>query len=400
MSDKRHSSLGIHATHSTSTGLAQRRPALRRGKIAALVILLLLAAGGARTLIARAFDARALERSTAQQARPAVTTVNAKAGAAAPTLQLPGTLQGVVESPIYARSSGYLRRWTHDIGSQVAKGELLAEIDAPEIEQQLAHALAARGQAQANLDLARTSAERWESLRQKDVVSQQELDERRGALAQAQANVAAADSDVRRLQETAAFQRVVAPFSGVVTRRNVDVGDLVDSGNGGAGRALFSLAQVDPLRLYVYVPQAYAALIKTGDAVAVSQAEAPGQVYAGRIARSAGAIDTATRTLQVEISLPNPDGKLLPGAFVQVAFKTAPITALTVPANTLLFRGEGPVIATVNSGGQVKLQPVTIGRNLGTSVEILDGIGSADRLVLNPADSIANGDQVEVAAAP
>jgi RND family efflux transporter MFP subunit len=316
---------------------------------------------------------------------------------AGPTLALPGTLQGFVQAPISARASGYLRRWYKDIGSRVEKGELLADIETPEIDQQLSQAIAARQQAASSLALASSTVERWEALRKKDAVSQQELDERRSADAQARANVAAADANVERLRQTESFKRVVAPFSGVITRRNVDVGDLIDAG--GAGRALFLLAQTDPLRVYVSVPQAYAQLIKPGQEVAVTQAELAGQTFQGKVARTAASIDAATRTMQVEITLPNRDGTLLPGAYVQVALPLQASRTLVIPTNALMFRADGTRVAVLNAAGTVNLRPVKIGRNFGNTVELLEGAAATDRLVLNPPDSLAEGDKLAVAPA-
>ena len=222
-----------------------------------------------------------------------VKVASPQAPKAGQTLALPGTLQGQVQSPISARASGYLKRWTKDIGSKVQKGELLAEIETPEIDQQLSQAVAARQQAAAGLELAKSTVARWEALRKKDVVSQQELDERRSAVASATANLAAADANVQRLRQTEGFKRVVAPFAGVITRRNVDVGDLIDAGSGNGGRALFTLAQTDPLRVYINVPQAYAQLVKPGQAVVVTQSELRGQNFKGEVARTSGAIDTS-----------------------------------------------------------------------------------------------------------
>jgi RND family efflux transporter MFP subunit len=309
---------------------------------------------------------------------------------------LPGTLQGNVQAPNAARASGYLRRWYKDIGSRVEKGELLAEIETPEIEQQLSQMLAAREQAASSLALAKSTVERWEALRKKDAVSQQELDERRSADAQARANLAAADANVERLRQTEGFKRVVAPFAGVITRRNVDVGDLIDAG-GGAGKALFTLTQTDQLRVYVNVPQAYAQLVKQGQTVTVSQSELGTQKFQGKVARTAASIDAATRTMQVEIALPNRDGALLPGAYVQVELPLQASQGMLIATNTLMIRGEGIRVAVVDAGGRVALKPVKIGRNLGDSVEVLDGVGTGDRLVLNPSDSLADGDQVAIA---
>jgi RND family efflux transporter MFP subunit len=313
-------------------------------------------------------------------------------------LSLPGTLQGFVQSPIAARASGYLRRWYKDIGSRVEKGELLAEIETPEIDQQLSQAIAARQQAAASLDLARSTVERWEGLRKKDAVSQQELEERRSANAQAAANLAAAEANVGRLRQLEGFKRIVAPFAGLITRRNVDVGDLIDAGSNG-GRPLFLLAQTDPLRVYVNVPQTYAQLVRPGQKVVVTQAELRGRTFEGEVARTSASIDATTRTMQIEVALPNRDGTLLPGAFVQVALPLAASKALLIPTTVLLIRGEGIRVAAVDAEGRVHLRAVRIGRNYGETVEVLDGVRETDKLVLNPSDSLADGDNVTIAIA-
>jgi RND family efflux transporter MFP subunit len=398
MSEERHAALGIHMETPDDGELLKRRQIARRGKLIAVVVLVLLALGAGRTVVMRMANARSLEAGTEERAKVYVKTTLPKAGGADQSLALPGTLQGFVQAPIAARSSGYLKRWTRDIGSRVEKGELLAEIETPEIDQQLTQAIAAREQTASSLALAKSTVERWEGLRKKDVVSQQDLDERRSAVAQAQANLAAADANVQRLRQLEGFKRIVAPFAGVITRRNVDVGDLIDAG-GGNGRALFMLSQTDPLRVYINVPQAYAQLVKPGQPVTVTQAELRGQSFKGQVARTAAAIDTATRTMQVEVSLPNRDGVLMPGAYVQVALPLAATQALVVPTNALLFRGEGARVAIVDAQGKVGLRPVSIGRNFGESIELLDGIGPKDRLVLNPSDSLAEGDVVALAPA-
>jgi RND family efflux transporter MFP subunit len=400
MTEERHAALGIHAaTGVDDAELVKRQQVLRRTRWIAVVVVVLLVAGAGRTVFSRMANARVLEAGAAEQGKQFVKVAQPNAGSAGQTLALPGTLQGNVQSPIAARASGYLKRWTKDIGSRVEKGELLAEIETPEIAQQLSQAVAAREQASASLSLANSTVERWESLRKKDVVSQQELDERRSGVAQARANVAAAEANVERLRQLDAFKRVTAPFAGVITRRNVDVGDLIDAGSGAGGRALFVLTQTDALRVYVNVPQTYAQLIKPGQTVTVTQAELRGQSFKGTVARTAGAIDAATRTMQVEIALPNPDGTLLPGAYVQVALPMAASAVLRVPTNALLFRADGSRVALVDGAGRVSLRVVKIGRNLGEEVELLDGVGVNDRLVLNPTDSLADGDVVTIASA-
>jgi RND family efflux transporter MFP subunit len=366
---------------------------VRRAGIAAVIVLALLALGAGRTLMSRLANDRVLESNTGVHAVVYVKTTFARAGAAGRTLALPGTLQGAQQAPISARATGYVKRWSHDIGSRVEKGELLAEIESPEIGQQLSQAVAARQQTAASLALARSTVERWEAMRQKDVVSQQELDERRSAAAQASANLAAADANVQRLRQMQGFTRVVAPFSGVITRRNVDVGDLIDSG----GKVLFVLTQVDPLRVYLNVPQAYAQLVRPGQKVVVTQAELRGQQFTGVVARTAGSIDAATRTMQVEINLSNKERVLLPGAYVQVSLPLAASETLVVPTNVLLFRPEGIRVAVVDEASRVRLRAVTMGRNLGEAIEVVDGIDGRDRLVVNPSDSLADGDPVAVA---
>lgn len=372
---------------------------MRRAKLIVGGIVGALLVGAVIVLVMRSFQASALGSSTALHAKRYVTTVTPKAGGEGQPLTLPGTLLGVIESTVYARSNGYVVRWLKDIGSTVKKGEVLAEIAAPEIDQELFQARSARVQAAASASLAKSTAERWQALRQKDAVTQQDLDERQSNYNQAVANLAAADANVGRLQKLQGFNQVVAPFDGVVTRRNVDVGDLVNAGNGGTGQALFAVAQVDPLRLYVYVPQVYAQQVKIGDAVTVALAERVNEQYQGTVARTARAIDSATRTMQVEIRIPNPTGALIAGSYVQV---TLPIDvdaqALVVPTNVLLFRPEGTRVALVDAQGRVHLAAVQLGTDFGTSVEILKGLAPNDRIVQNPADSLAEGDVVTLPA--
>src|SRR5476649_1480076 len=378
MTEQRHAALGIHgsaADGSHEHHAPHRGPILQRAKWTGAIVIGLLLAGAVVTMVMRSVHAHALDKATGELSTQFVTTVNASTSKSTEPLTLPGTLQGIIESPIYARASGYVLRWKVDIGARVNKGDVLAEIDTPEVDQQLSQAVAARQQAASSLELAKSSAERWEAL----------------------ANLAAADANVRRLQKTEEFKRVVAPFSGVITSRTVDVGDLIDAGNGGAGRALFRIAQVDPLRVYVYVPQAYAQRIKAGDSVTVTQAELAGKEFKGTVARTAGAIDAATRTLQLEINLPNHDNALLAGAYVQVELPiSGSSNALLIPQNVVLFRAEGTRVATVGADGKVQLKTVMLGHDLGNKLEVLSGITVADKLVVNPADSLADGDKVAV----
>ena len=400
MSEQRHADLGITPVEpEDGETLIRRGQVMRRARILTVVVLIVLAAGSARTVLLRMANSHTLEANVAEQAKLYVRVANPKALDAGPTLSLPGTLQGFVQAPISARASGYLRHWYKDIGSKVQKGELLAEIETPEIDQQLSQAIAARAQSASSLELAKSTQERWEALRKRDAVSQQELDEKRSANVQARANVDAADANVERLRQTEGFKRVVAPFAGIITKRNVDVGDLIDAGGASGTRALFVLSQTDPLRVYVNVPQTYAQLIKVGQKVAITQTELPGQRFDGEIVRTAGSIDTTTRTMQVEINLPNKDGMLLPGAFVQAALPLPASKSLVIPANALLFGKEGLSVAVVDQNGTVHRRPVQIGRNLGPTIEVLEGVSTSDRLVLNPPDSLAEGDHVTISAA-
>jgi RND family efflux transporter MFP subunit len=392
MSHDSHSQLAIHAVGAEDGDLLKRREIARRTRIAAVVVLVLLAVGGARTVIGRMANARELDKTSAESAIEYVKLAKVQPAGATQTLNLPGSLQGYVQAPVAARAGGYLRRWTKDIGSRVKQGELLAEIETPEIDQQLSQAVAARNQTAAGLELAKTSLDRWEQLRKRDAVSQQELEERRSAFTQAKANLAGADANVERLRQLESFKRVVAPFAGVITKRNVDIGDLIDS-----NKPLFLLSQTDPLRVYVNVPQTYANLVKPGQSAVVTQTELRGRSFKGQVARTASSIDASTRTMQVEISLPNRDGALLPGAFVNVELVAAPSSTLSAPANALLFRSQGTMVATVNASGTVHLQPVRVGRNYGETVEVLDGLAGNESLVLNPSDSIAEGDKVQAA---
>ena len=381
------------ATDTVAGDDAQRRRVGRRARILAVVVIVLLAIGAGRTMLARLANARVLEAGAAERTISYVKVATPNA-ASAQDVVLPGTLQGWVQAPIAARASGYVKHWTRDIGARVQKGELLAEIESPEVDQQLTQAIAARQQAAASLELAKSTVARWESLRQRDVVSQQELDERRSGLAQSIANLAQADANVQRLRQLEGFKRVVAPFAGVITKRGIDVGDLIDAG---ANRVLFQLAQTDRLRVYVNVPQAYAQLVKPGQKVQITQAELRGRAFEGEVARTSASIDAATRTMQVEVALPNKDGALLPGAYVQVSLPLPATSTLSVPTNALVFRPEGTRVAAVDAQGRVHLKPVSLGRNLGDAVEVLDGVSPIDRLVLNPADSLNDGDTVSVA---
>ena len=371
-----------------------------RAKILIGAVLLVLLTAGAVTWLTRKGEADALAKETEAALIPTVAVVQPTAEPGNDELILPGNLQAYIESPIFARTNGYLLRWYKDIGSHVEKGELLATIDTPEIDQELSQARASREQIKAALGLAKISADRWENLRKTDSVSQQEADQQTSGYEQAKANLAAADANVRRLEELESFKNVYAPFSGVLTRRNVDPGALINSGAQAAGKELFDMARVDPLRVYVSVPQAYAPSMKAGVKAAVTLQEFPGQKFTATVARTAEAIDPATRTLNTEVDVPNKDGKLLPGSFGQVHFAVAnSVQRITIPVNAMLFRAEGPQAAVVGKDGKVHLQSIVIGRDFGATIEILGGLNANDRIIINPADSLEEGQQVHVANA-
>ena len=382
-------------THNQDQG--RGASANRAGWLVGVVIAVLLLAG-AVTIAGKFSERKALAAETERLATPSVSVTHPTQEQSHEELVLPATVQAYKESPIYARTNGYILRWYKDIGSRVNKGELLADIDTPEVDQELMQMRATRQQIQAQLGLAKTSAERWENLRKSDSVSQQELDQQVSGYQQAQANLAAADANVRRLEQMESFKHVYAPFSGVLTKRNIDVGALINAGNGGSNRELFDVAQIDPLRVYVNVPQTYSPAIKIGMDAYLEQGEYTGQKFEGKVVRTADAIDPATRTLLTEIDVPNPSGKLLSGAYAQVHF-AAKVNAprLTVPINTLLFRAEGPRAAIVGQDNKVKLTPIKIGRDYGSSVEIVDGLQASDQIIVNPADSLEDGQKVKIA---
>lgn len=378
---------------------------LRRAVIVGASALALLLAGAAVRVYSKTQHADTVATRTAQDAIRHVQTAQPRQGDAKRNLTLPGTLQGHQEASIYARANGYLQRWTKDIGDPVKKGELLAVIDAPEAEQELQQARAIIEQIRARLVLTESSLDRWERLRLQDAVPQQELDERRAARQQARADVAAAEANVRRLEQLQAFRRLSAPFDGIVVRRNVEVGALIGAGNNGTSRELFYLAQIDRLRIDVAVPQTYASAVKTGQEVTVKLLERPGVLVKGTVARTAGAIDSASRSMQIEISLPNRDGKLLPGAYVEVSLPLAnAATNLVIPVAALQVRQNGPRVAVVRSDAagvqRIALQPVTLGRDFGRTLEVTDGVTASDLLVINPHDAIEDGERVHLAAAP
>ena len=301
---------------------------------------------------------------------------------------------GFSQAPVAARASGYIKRWNKDIGSLVQEGEVLAEIDTPELDQLLSQLVATQQQASESMQLAKSSLERWEALRKKDVVSQQEYEEKRSTYTQAIANFNAAAANAERTRQLTSFKKVVAPFSGVITKRNIDIGDLID----GTTKPLFLIAKTDPLRVFINVPQSYSQWVKVGQAAEINLDEIRGMTFQGQISKSASAIDPLTRTMQVEVTLSNKEKKLLPGAFVQVSLKLPASQAINISSNALLIRKEGPQVAVVDDQNKVHLQKIKLGRDFGVTSDVIDGLKGGERLVLNPSDSLSDGDVVTVVA--
>lgn len=366
---------------------------------ALMAIALVLAAIVVYGVHARHAADKTLIADNKEAAISEVKTTYPTGGHGASALTLPGSTQAYVDTPIYSRTSGYLQHWYFDMGSHVRKGQLMATIETPELDQQLQVAQADLKAAQANLDLANITSTRYQNLLTSNSVSKQETDVAMGNAASKQAAVEASMAGVRRLEQLQSFERVYAPFDGVVTARNTDLGALITGGTtgGGAAKELFHLASVDRLRVFVSVPEIYSAAMRSGGVATLTLDEFPGREFQGVIARNAGSIDPASRTLNVEVDLQNADGTVLPGAYVTVHFNvSAAASNLTIPANTLLFRAEGLRVGVVRNG-HVELVPVKISADHGATVEIASGLTAEDAVVLDPSDSLTTGQQVTVA---
>jgi RND family efflux transporter MFP subunit len=379
--------------------LAPGRP--RERPVARVVATLVAAAvfvGIAWSVYARHRTMDQLSLATEAQAIVAVATTQPRPLEGRTELVLPGNLQADYEASIYARTSGYLSRWLVDIGARVKTGQLLAQIDAPEVDQQLRQAQADLAMAEANERIAQVTAARWLDLRASDSVSKQEADEKVSAAQVSAAQVQAARANVLRLRDLKGFERIVAPFSGVITARDTDVGQLINSGSG-TGPELFRIADVRRLRVYVRVPQNYAAAMRPGLTAQLRFPGRPRESYVARLDTTSSAIDPTTRTLMVELIVDNEKGELLPGAYTEVHFElpaSAGGPSFELPANVLLFRGDGLHVATVDTNDRVVLKPVSIGRDFGSSIEIIAGLKASDRVILNPPDSLTDGVTVRV----
>lgn len=363
------------------------------GVAAAAVAVALVGSG----IYSRIHAEQRLTNVAASAAIPTVNLITPKAGANHDMLTLPANLQALNNAPIYARTSGYVRQWLVNIGDTVHRGQVLAVLDAPEVEQQLAAAQADLQTARANQQLANTTAQRWTTMLSKDAVSQQETDEKRGELAARTAVAAAAQANVRRLQATIGFTRLRAPFDGIVTTRNAEIGALVTAGNAGA-QPLFVVADVNRIRALVRVPQGYSADVKPGMEVTLALPEYPGRSFTATLTRSAGAVDPSSGTVLVELQSPNADRALKPGAYAQASF---PIhgggNALTLPPSALMVGQDGTRVAVLRADGRAELRKITIGRDLGKTVEVSAGLSANDRVIDSPPESLQTGDQVRVA---
>jgi RND family efflux transporter MFP subunit len=344
---------------------------------------------------ARSAAKATLTQNTLKAAIPSVDVVHPSVGAASSEVILPAGVQGFIDSPVYARTSGYLLHWTADIGTHVKKGELLAEIQTPELDQQVQQAQSDLATAQANYQLADITAQRWQRLLQKNAVSQQETDQATSDLNARRAAVSAQAANLRRLQQLQGFERIYAPFDGVITARNTDIGDLIQAGENTTPQELFHLSAINRLRVFVPVPEVYQSVLKSIRTVSISSDAYPKDRFTGTIARSSDAIDPLSRTLRVEVDIDNPNALLLPGAYVFVHLPLpADVASLTIPSNALLFRQEGLRVGVVRDG-RVQLVPISIGHDYGDVVEVTAGLTRTDQVVLNPSDSLVSGTRVE-----
>src|ERR1700730_14710483 len=388
---------------------AENRPqeaandANRIPRITACVFVAALVAGGGMLVFVlhggittRVAAESSLARSTEEAAVPIVNVTHPKEGAPLEELMLPGNTQAFSDTPIFARTSGYLKRWYFDIGAHVKRGDLLAEIETPEIDKQLQQTRAELETAQANHHLAETTAARWQFLLQSESVSRQETDEKIADLSARKATVDSNASNVHRLEDLQSFQKIYAPFDGVLTARNTDVGALIDAGASSAGKELFHLAAIDTLRVFVAIPEVYSRAALTGAAASLTLDEYPGRSFHGTLARTSNSIDQASHTLLTEVDVRNPDGQLLPGAYVSVHFKLPQtVRSVVVPSNSLLLRSEGLRVAIVRDG-RVQLESIKIGRDYGSTVEVVSGLRPSDAVVLDPGDSLVSGTPVRI----
>jgi RND family efflux transporter MFP subunit len=368
------------------------KPAGSRLGLLFLIVLVLAAGAFAVGFIPRSKERAVVKNETRELSVPTVDVTSPAPGKAAAPLLFSGEVKALSEAAIYARASGYVRRWLVDIGTHVEQGQLLAELDTPELDRDLAQGRAELAQSEAALALAETTAKRWTEMRTARTVSPQEADEKIADLALKKATVEAAHAKVQRLEEMVGFNKITAPFSGTVTMRTIDVGQLVTTA---AGRELFRIEQAGKLRVFVRIPQNYARAVTVGQQAELVFTELPGRTFEAKVVRTAGTLDAASRTLLVELETGNAKGELLAGSYVQVRFKDAKLDAvLSIPAGALLFRNEGTMVGVVGADHRVSLRKVVMGRDFGPTVEIIDGVTADDKVILNPPDSLVDGSEV------
>jgi RND family efflux transporter MFP subunit len=365
-----------------------------------LLIPALLAASAFFGLQARQQQSQQLATTTKSLQVQPVRVIHAQRGQSSSELTLPGMIQAFSQSPIFARVNGYVRTWYVDIGAHVTKGQLLAEIDAPDLDQQLDQARAQLKQAETSLALAKVTAPRYQELIKTNSVSQLEVDQNNQNLAAQEANVQAATAAVNRLEQMQGFEKIVAPFDGVITLRKTDFGDLVNAGNSGVGRELFRISQNSVVRVFVTVPEEFSSQVRPGTQASMDLTSLPGRQFAASITRTTEAIDPNSRTLTAELDVPNPSGELLPGAYANVHFRLPlNVVPLVLPSSTILFQAEGPQVGVVNRKNQVELRKITLGHDFGDTIEVLTGVRPSDAVIANPPDYLTNGMAVAVQSA-
>jgi RND family efflux transporter MFP subunit len=367
------------------------------GVVIAVLVVIIVAGVVAMGVVPRLRAKAALRTETRDLAIPTVVVIHPKRGDPQQEIVLPGNMQAFEDAPIFARTNGYLKKWYVDIGGHVKTGQLLADIETPEVDQQLLVARADLNTAQANLNLSKITADRFDGLKNTDSVSKQDVDNAHGDFEAKKATVASAQSNVRRLEETQAFNKIYAPFDGIITARNTDIGQLIDSGSGGAAREMFHIQSTRVLRVYINVPQQYSQAAKPGLSADLTLAEFPGRRFKGELVRTANAIQQSSRTLLVEVDVNNATGELLPGGYTEVHLKLPEtVPTFILPVNTLIFRAQGLQIATVQDG-KATLVPIVLGRDFGSEVEVVSGLSGQENVMVNPPDSLVEGEQVQIA---
>jgi RND family efflux transporter MFP subunit len=363
--------------------------------VAVIIVIIVVIAG----VVPRMRAKTALREETRKAAIPNVDVIQATKGAPHQEVVLPGNIQAFIDAPIYARTNGYLKKWYVDIGARVKEGQLLAEIDTPEVDQQLEQARADLNTAEANSGLAQITAKRYEDLKNTDSVSKQDVDNANGDYQAKKTIENSARYNVKRLEDTKAFQNIYAPFDGVITARDTDIGQLIDSGSSSTQKEMFHIAAIHTLRVYINVPQQYSIAAKPGLTADLTLMEYPGRRFQGTLVRTANSIDLASRTMLVEVDVNNKTGELLPGAYTEVHLKLpSDIPTYILPVSTLIFRSQGLQVATVDSNNKTKLVAITLGRDFGSTVEVVSGLNGDEKIIANPSDSVIDGEEVNPVA--